>query len=144
MPRATPKRCRQRSCGKSTIHRHGYCDDHAGNAGWRKYGNEQAAIGKRVHHTSEWRRLSLHVKQLAGHICIHHYLMSPSVIIDGPMITEHIIPVAKGGSNELSNLSCFCVDCAKAKTAWERNKSINEVLRRYKHTSIAAFKGVGG
>ena len=144
MARATPKRCRQRACGNSTTNRHGYCSVHASNAGWGKYGKQQSAKGNRIHHSSEWKRLSPHVKQLAGYLCINHLLMSPSQVVGGDMITEHIVPVSKGGSNALSNLSCFCTECAKTKTAWERNKSVNEVLRRYGHTAITLYKGVGG
>mgnify|MGYP006269408179 CR=1 FL=1 len=32
-------------------------------------------------------------------------------------IDEHIIPLALGGSNDLSNRGLYCVPCAKAKTA---------------------------
>ncbi len=136
MARATPKRCRQRACGTSTIHRHGYCDAHASNASWGKYGKQQTAKGKRVHHSNKWKyHISPKVKELANHLCVNHLLMSPSVVVQG-VITEHIVPVAKGGTEALSNLSCFCKACATIKTSWERNKSINEILSRYCHTAI--------
>ncbi len=144
MPAATPKRCRQRSCGKTTVERHGYCDEHASNASWGKYGKQQTAKGKRVHHTSQWKyHISPHVKELANHLCINHLLMTPSIVVRG-VITEHIVPVSKGGTEEYSNLSCFCNECATIKTSWERNKSVNEVLRRYGHTAITLRQGEGG
>ena len=139
MARATPKRCRQGGCGKSTINRHGYCDTHADNANWGRYGKQQSAKGKRVHHTKEWKSISPKIKALAGNICLNHLLKTPSIVVDGKMITEHIIPVAKGGTEDYRNLSCFCVECAKVKTAWERNKSVNEILRRYGHTAITLY-----
>ena len=143
MPAATPKRCRQRSCGKTTVHRHGYCDDHASNASWGKYGKQQAAKGKRVHHTSQWKyHISPHVKELANHLCINHLLMNPSIVVRG-VITEHIVPVAKGGTEEYSNLSCFCSECATIKTSWERNKSVNDIRKRYGHTAITLRQGRG-
>lgn len=136
MPKATPKRCRERNCGKSTTHRHGYCDAHASNASWGKYGKQQEDKGRRVHHTSEWKNdISPRVKRLANHICINHLKMSPSIIVRG-VITEHIVPVSKGGSNELSNLSCFCKECATIKTSWERNRSVNDIRKRYGKTAI--------
>ncbi len=143
MARATPKRCRQVGCGKSTTKRHGYCDAHDSNANWGKYGKQQKAKGKRVHHTSEWKyRISPHVKNLANHLCINHLLMDPSIVVQG-VITEHIVPVAKGGTEEYSNLSCFCNECATIKTSWERNRTVSQILKRYGHTAITLNSRVG-
>jgi 5-methylcytosine-specific restriction protein A len=136
MPAATPKRCRQSGCGKTTTQRHGYCDAHDSNANWGKYGKQQTAKGKRVHHTSEWKyRISPHIKDLANHLCINHLLMNPSIVVQG-VITEHIVPVSKGGTEAHSNLSCFCKECATIKTSWERNRTVSQILRRYGHTAI--------
>lgn len=143
MPRATPKRCRQSGCGKSTTQRHGYCEAHDSNANWGKYGKQQTAKGKRVHHTSEWKyRISPHVKVLANHLCINHLLMDPSIVVQG-VITEHIVPVAKGGTEQYSNLSCFCNECATIKTSWERNRTVSQILKRYGHTAITLNSRVG-
>jgi 5-methylcytosine-specific restriction protein A len=136
MARATPKRCRQSGCGKTTIERHGYCDTHASNASWGKYGKQQTTKGKRVHHSSEWKyQISPHIKDLANHLCINCLLSEPSRVVQG-VITEHIVPVSKGGTEEYSNLSCFCRECATIKTSWERNRTVSQILNRYGHTAI--------
>jgi 5-methylcytosine-specific restriction endonuclease McrA len=37
-------------------------------------------------------------------------------VVLGAMVDEHIIPLALGGSNDLSNRELLCPHCAKAKT----------------------------
>ena len=54
-------------------------------------------------------------------------------LVDGkpvysPMIDEHIIPLALGGCNDLSNRELRCVPCAKDKTRADR-KAIAKVAR---------------
>lgn len=37
----------------------------------------------------------------------------------GPVETDHIVPLHRGGSNDWSNLQSLCKECHKAKTAAE-------------------------
>jgi hypothetical protein len=46
----------------------------------------------------------------------------------GPMVDEHLLPLALGGSNDLSNRALFCAACAKEKTRADR-KIIAKVAR---------------
>ena len=34
---------------------------------------------------------------------------------------DHIVPLSKGGSNDVTNLLCVCIPCHKAKTRQDRN-----------------------
>lgn len=143
MPSATPKRCRQVNCGNSTTNKHGYCDTHKHyESNWRKFQDKKKQKGKRVYQTSQWKRTAKHVKELADNLCLNHLLGNPSIAVVGT-IAEHIIPVAKGGSESLENLSCFCAECANHKTGWEQTKSKEEILKRYGHTTVAKYKGRG-
>src|SRR6516162_4946464 len=46
----------------------------------------------------------------------------------GPMVDEHLLPLALGGSNDLANRALLCVPCAREKTRTDR-KAIAKVAR---------------
>ncbi|MBD1583488.1 HNH endonuclease [Pseudoalteromonas sp. S16_S37] len=145
MPQAIPKRCRERGCGNRTTHRHGYCDQHADKASWGNYQQQQQRKGKRIYQTKEWRtEIAPRVKELANHLCLNCLLGTSSLVVPGN-VCEHIIPVSMGGDESDKNLSCFCNSCAKDKTAWERGKSKDLILKKYANTSIfnAIHRGMG-
>lgn len=135
MAHATPKRCRQGGCGKTTTERHGYCETHQAQASWGSFQQQQSRKGKRVYTTKAWKQTREHVKNLAKCLCIN-CLTKPNPVVKSGSICEHIIPVAKGGTEQLENLSFFCDSCAKTKTGWERTRTVNEILKRYAHTAI--------
>lgn len=135
MAHATPKRCRQGGCGKTTTERHGYCETHQDQASWGSFQQQQSRKGKRVYTTKAWKQTREHVKNLAKCLCIN-CLTKPNPVVKSGSICEHIIPVAKGGTEQLENLSFFCNSCAKTKTGWERTRTVNEILKRYAHTAI--------
>ncbi|AIY65187.1 HNH endonuclease [Pseudoalteromonas piratica] len=140
MPRAIPKRCRQSGCGNSTTHRHGYCDQHADNKGFGKYRKDLKKKGKLVYQTNEWKHhIAPKVKSLANFLCLNCLLGNPSIVKQG-VIAEHIVPASKGGDESLSNLSCFCKECANEKTGWEVGKTKQQILKRYGHTSVLKYR----
>jgi 5-methylcytosine-specific restriction endonuclease McrA len=49
-------------------------------------------------------------------------------VVLGAMVDEHIIPLALGGSNDLSNRALLCPACAKAKTIKDL-RAIRKALR---------------
>ncbi len=57
----------------------------------------------------EWRELSKKVKDRDGWKCVECQA-------DGELHADHIIPLSKGGSNDLSNLQTLCVTCHELKT----------------------------
>ncbi|MFK3873096.1 HNH endonuclease [Pseudoalteromonas rhizosphaerae] len=135
MAHATPKRCRQAGCGKTTTERHGYCDTHADQASWGKFQQQQRRKGPRVYTTKKWQETRDHVSALAKCLCIN-CLTKPQRVVKSGSVCEHIVPVAKGGTEQLTNLSFFCNSCAKTKTGWERTRTVDEILKRYGHTAI--------
>ncbi len=135
MANATPKRCRQSACGKTTTHRHGYCEAHKDKASWGQYQQQQSRKGRRIYQTKQWQQMREHVKALAKCLCIN-CITKPVPIVKPGLICEHIVPVAKGGTEALTNLSLFCDGCAKTKTGWERTRTVDEILKRYGHTAI--------
>lgn len=145
MPAATPKRCRERGCGNRTTERHGYCKQHESKASWGKYQQQQSRQGKRIYQTKEWRtEIAPQVKADANHLCLNCLLGDPSIVTPGT-VCEHIVPKSKGGTESRKNLSCFCKSCADAKTAWERNKTVDQIRQKYAHTSIETYvsRGMG-
>lgn len=67
-----------------------------------------------------WRRLREQVLQRDSYLCqrclaLGRYQEASEV--------DHIIPVAKGGSDQLSNLAAICTPCHKAKTAGEGGRA---------------------
>ncbi len=60
-----------------------------------------------------------------GHLCqpclaLRRY--TPAAQVD------HIIPKAKGGSDDLSNLQSICIPCHKAKTAQDSGKPLRPAI----------------
>ncbi|WP_062564666.1 HNH endonuclease [Pseudoalteromonas shioyasakiensis] len=135
MPAAIPKRCREHGCGNKTTLRHGYCEEHAHLASWGKYQKQQQRQGKRVYQTKEYKHTREIVKTKAKCLCIN-CLTQPKPIVKSGSVCEHIVPVAKGGTEALSNLSWFCESCANFKTGWEKNKTVKAILEKYGHTAI--------
>ncbi len=120
MPAATPKRCRQGGCGKSTIHRHGYCDTHAelGKSNWHK---REKAKGNRHQrgYGSEWDKLRKIVLKRDEYLC--QSCLKVGVVTQGTHV-DHIKPKSQGGSNELNNLQTLCIEHHNNKTATEQGR----------------------
>lgn len=117
MAHSTPKRCRQSGCGKSTTHRHGYCDIHAelGKSNWYKREKLKGNRHKRGY-GSAWDKLRKTVLERDAHLC--QECSKIEVVCNGTHV-DHIKPKSKGGNDELSNLQTLCVDHHKSKTATE-------------------------
>lgn len=53
----------------------------------------------------EWRRLVSIVCERDSYTCTY------CGTLEGPFTADHVIPIARGGSNELDNLACSCRPC---------------------------------
>ena len=77
------------------------CPDHARKAWEGSYRN--------IRRPSNWRRTRELVIRRDGFQCVKCLSL-------GPLEVDHIIPVAKGGSWEPSNLQTLCSECHRLKT----------------------------
>ena len=71
------------------------------------------------------------VREAAGHAC--GYCQSPQHLVMGKLEIEHIVPRARGGSDEESNLWLSCSLCNRYKGAQteSRDPETNEIVRLY-------------
>jgi hypothetical protein len=58
---------------------------------------------------SVWQRLRRFVFSRDGHRCQY------CGTTDGPMTCDHVLPLARGGSNDISNLTTACAPCNRSK-----------------------------
>ncbi len=70
-------------------------------------------------------------REAAGHAC--GYCQSPQHLVMGKLEIEHIVPRARGGSDEESNLWLSCSLCNRYKGAQteSRDPETNEIVRLY-------------
>lgn len=117
MAHSTPKRCRQSGCGKSTIHRHGYCDEHAklGRSNWYKREQLKGNRHKRGY-GSAWEKLRKIILERDQHLC--QDCLKVGVVTNGTHV-DHIKSKYQGGTDEYCNLQTLCADHHKHKTATE-------------------------
>lgn len=108
-------------CGKPTKNKVHYCDDcvpfylENKKKGWKRYEQEQRSKngGKRVYDTSFWKKLRKQTLNRDNWLCCEcarNGKVKPATEVD------HIIPLSKGGTNDLSNLQSLCHECHTAKT----------------------------
>lgn len=76
---------------------------------------QSRVIGKWEHATfgrlpwAEWQALRVEVFQRDGRICAY------CDTVDGPWDIDHILPLARGGTNQLHNLTVACSSCNRSK-----------------------------
>lgn len=90
-----------------------YCDHHDPGS-WSGRASFQDRYGMSV---ARWRRLTGRVKRRDGFRCVR---CGREAGEDTRLSVDHIIPVSRGGSNELTNLQTLCTVCHQVKTAQDR------------------------
>ena len=109
MPTSAKMPCRQSGCS-SLVDRSGYCEQHKKKAWARKEGTTtQRGYG------AKWRKLRQTIIRRDIGIC----QVCKRKAFDA---VDHIIPKAKGGTDDLINLQCICNDCHKQKTSTQDNR----------------------
>lgn len=141
MPSRPGKACRKSGCKNvvKTKAYQGYCEEHKDLAGW--FANERAKGNRHQRgYDNEWQNQTVPmVRELAKGLCQNHLAQGQYVSAVGRYkgVVEHIIPKDLGGTNDLTNLSLFCTECARAKTRAEKGMSIRDIWLRWGHTSVA-------
>ena len=114
MPRSAKTPCRQSMC-PALVDKPGYCDKHKKKAWIRKEGTTtQRGYG------AAWRKTrELVIRRDLGlcQPCQRNNRVTAFNAID------HIIPKAKGGSDDLNNLQCICNECHKHKTSSQDSRA---------------------
>lgn len=105
-----PKRpCLGLGCGKLT--EGSYCPtckrarDQAGNA---KRDRQRAAQGKRRGSTRAWRDRRARILARDGRRCTHRYPNGMRCAATSSLHVDHVVPLAKGGTDDDHNLTALC------------------------------------
>lgn len=115
MPPRIPKVCRKRGCPHTTVHSHGYCDQHQSLAGW---GAHQAGRSRHERgYGTDWDKLRRRILQRDRHLCQECLRQGRAV---AAKTVDHIVPKARGGTDDDYNLQSLCWPCHRSKTACER------------------------
>ena len=105
MPHALPKPCRFPRCPALTRER--FCAAHKQQV-QREYDATRGTTTQRGYGTS-WQRLRR-----------EHLMRQPACVACGStqrLNVDHIVPLARGGTNDTSNLQTLCAACHSTKTA---------------------------
>lgn len=68
----------------------------------------------------EWQKARKQALKRDGHLCVpclHNGRPTPATEVD------HVLPRAKGGTDDLDNLESICRDCHQAKTAADEGRT---------------------
>lgn len=108
--------CRHAMCGKA-IDAPGYCEAHKRDkTGW--YATSRGSNTERGYGW-QWKKLRDRIMQRdygLCQVCMRHGRVTPATEVD------HLIPKAKGGTDEDANLRAICRPCHAEKTALDRKK----------------------
>ncbi|WP_112092067.1 MULTISPECIES: HNH endonuclease [Lonsdalea] len=116
MPPRTPKACRARGCRNTTIDPGGYCEQHKGE-GWRSYKSGQTRHQRG--YGSRWEDIRERVLKRDSYMCLD--CLDEGVAREAKTV-DHVIPKARGGTDDSNNLRSLCWPHHRSKTARERLK----------------------
>jgi hypothetical protein len=81
------------------------------------------------------KRKRFEVFKLYNFTCVYCGSMPPNITLE----VDHIIPVSKGGSDDISNLACSCFDCNRGKSNKDL-KSIPNILIENSNEKLEQYK----
>lgn len=116
MPRSS-KPCRDPGCGSLTKAKHGFCDDHAGQASnWQRKRPTGSTTARGYGHA--WRRLRAEILARDSYLCQCEDCTAQGRVTPANEV-DHIIEKVDGGTDDPSNLRAINDVCHKRKTARE-------------------------
>jgi 5-methylcytosine-specific restriction enzyme A len=107
MPRAAPRPCTEPRCKEFAVNR-GKCKDHQP-INWSRKAYRMPGWA--------WSRLKPSILVRDGYLC--QVCLKRGIYTEASEV-DHVIPLAKGGSNDHSNLVAICGTCHEHKTITER------------------------
>jgi 5-methylcytosine-specific restriction enzyme A len=110
MANAPPRPCPVPKCGRL------HCTAHTTEA-WRAR-TSTAPVTRIRGRALQRRRAELFARQ---HWCVHCLAQGKQVFAT---IRDHIIPLAEGGTEDVSNEQALCLDCSDVKTAEESRRGV--------------------
>ena len=109
MPAKIPTPCRKVGCAAVTISQSGYCDEHR-NTKWEQH---QKGLSRHQRgYGSFWDRKRKIILMRDNYLCCGCRKRQAETV-------DHIIPKARGGTDDDVNLQSLCWPCHRAKTARE-------------------------
>lgn len=119
MPAKASTPCRAPGCGRAT--HLGFCEQHRGQRSNWKHGQSVTQRG----YGHAWRKLRVQVLQRDGYLCQAHLRRGQDV--PGNEV-DHVVPKARGGTDNMDNLETLCGPCHGAKTAREGGVNRQRVM----------------
>lgn len=114
--------CRHTGCPNLVTSRSqkGYCDEHA-NERTNWYKHTQGRSSSERGYGYNWRKLRDRVLERDGYICRCEECISTGRIRQANDV-DHIVPKAKGGTDNMNNLRSINRECHRAKTSTADSK----------------------
>jgi 5-methylcytosine-specific restriction protein A len=110
MPRA-PRQCGHQDCTALAYPPGRYCDNHhRENIGWNK--SPRTASSGRTS-SRAWQLTRVKVLQRDRHTC---QIRGPRCLVTASQV-DHVVPVYRGGTDDMGNLRAVCIPCHNEVTA---------------------------
>jgi 5-methylcytosine-specific restriction enzyme A len=117
--------CNEGGCNTLTRNRGGRCDAHQRGSTWNRW--QRGRTRQERGYGAAWERIRLAILQRDRYLCQEckrqgrfTQLVVGNRAASNSARVDHIVPKARGGTNDEANLEALCRLCHDAKTALER------------------------
>ena len=120
MPARAPTPCRTHGCPRLCRDGSGRCEQHQQDrSGWRQYHQQRGGSREARGYGVVWQRLRKTVIERDKGLCQQ---CQRDGRLTGGTDCDHIIPKARGGTDDLDNLELLCKTCHTRKSAREAGR----------------------